>query len=180
MAFQIEYPFTLPYGFVDADGTLHKDGIMRLATAADEIIPMRDSRVQQNPSYLTILVLSRVITRLGTKNSVGADVVEKLFARDLSFLNDMYERLNGIDERQIEAVCPECGCKHQVALNFTQGGISVYPQDELFREITFIAYYLHWPQEEIWELTHEYRRRYCAEISDIHSVGDKPKNPFAI
>lgn len=120
MAFQIEYPFTLPLGFADTDGTLHREGIMRLATAADEILPMRDPRVQQNQSYLTILVLSRVITRLGTKTSIGAETIEKLFAKDLSFLNDMYERLNGLDERVVEGICPECGCKHQVALNFTE------------------------------------------------------------
>lgn len=122
MAFQTEYPFTLPDGYIDGDGTLHREGVMRLATAADEIVPMRDPRVQQNPSYLTVLVLSRVITRLGTLPDVNPDTIENLFARDLAFLNNMYEQLNGLEERFVEAVCPQCGCKHRVPLNFTQQG----------------------------------------------------------
>lgn len=119
MAFQTEYPFTLPDGYVDAEGNLHRDGVMRLATAADEIYPMRDPRVQQNPSYLTVLVLSRVVIRLGTLPRVPAEVIEQLFARDLAFLNDMYQRLNGLEDRSIDAVCPDCGCRHKVPLNFT-------------------------------------------------------------
>lgn len=114
-----EYEFTLPDGYVDKDGTLHRKGVMRLATAADEILPMKDPRVQQNPSYLTIVILSRVVTRLGTLTDITTDIVEKLFARDLAFLNDMYERLNGMESRSIQTVCPQCGCRHEVPLNFT-------------------------------------------------------------
>lgn len=120
MPLMTEYDFTLPDGYVDESGTLHRQGVMRLATAADEILPMKDYRVQQNPSYLTILILSRVIVRLGTLNEVNTNVVEHLFARDLAFLNDMYQRLNGLEDRVISAVCPQCGCKHEVPLNFTQ------------------------------------------------------------
>lgn len=122
MAFQTEYSFTLPNGLIDREGNLHREGTMRLATAADEILPMRDPRVQQNPSYLTILVLSRVITRLGTLTALRPEQVEQLFARDLAFLNDMYQRLNGLEERSVETVCPACGCRHQVPLNFTEEG----------------------------------------------------------
>ncbi len=122
MAFQTEYAFTLPNGLIDREGNLHREGTMRLATAADEILPMRDPRVQQNPSYLTILVLSRVITRLGSLTALRPEQVEQLFAKDLAFLNDMYQRLNGLEERSVEAVCPACGCRHQVPLNFTQEG----------------------------------------------------------
>lgn len=120
MSLTTEYAFTLPDGFVDSQGNLHREGIMRLATAADEILPIRDPRVQQNPSYLTVLVLSRVIVRLGSLTAVTPETVEGLFARDLAFLNDMYERLNGLEERTIEAVCPHCGGRHSVPLNFTQ------------------------------------------------------------
>ncbi|MVB09367.1 hypothetical protein CAFE_00150 [Caprobacter fermentans] len=120
MSLMTEYEFTLPDGYVDESGTLHRDGVMRLATAADEILPMKDYRVQQNPSYLTILILSRVIVRLGTLKEVGTDVVERLFARDLAFLNDMYQRLNGLEDRTVSAVCPQCGEKFEIPLNFTR------------------------------------------------------------
>lgn len=119
MPLMTEYEFTLPDGYVDKEGTLHRNGIMRLATAADEILPMKDPRVMQNPSYLTIAVLSRVITRLGNVSDVTTDVVEHLFARDLAFLNDMYQRLNGLEDHTTPVVCPQCGFRHEVSLNFT-------------------------------------------------------------
>lgn len=89
-----EVPFTLPIGYRDADGTLHKDGEMRLATAGDEILPLRDHRVQANPAYLTIILLSRVIVRLGTLDMVNTKVVEDLFAKDFAYLQALYNRLN--------------------------------------------------------------------------------------
>ena len=95
--FQTEVEFTLPKGYVDDEGALHRDGVMRLATAADEILPLKDPRVQQNPAYLTIIVLARVITRLGSVPSINTKVVEGLFASDLSHLQALYERLNGGD-----------------------------------------------------------------------------------
>jgi hypothetical protein len=95
MVFQTEIEFTLPKGYLDADGVLHKDGVMRLATAADEILPLKDPRVQQNPAYLTVIVLARVITRLGALRDVNTKVVEGLFASDLNYLQALYERLNG-------------------------------------------------------------------------------------
>jgi hypothetical protein len=95
--FQTEIEFSLPKGYLDGDGSLHKDGVMRLATAADEILPLKDPRVQQNPAYLTVIVLARVITRLGSLSDVNTKVVEGLFAGDLTYLQRLYERLN-IDE----------------------------------------------------------------------------------
>lgn len=97
MTFQTEVDFQLPKGYLDADGVLHKDGVMRLATAADEILPLKDPRVQQNPAYLAVIVLSRVITRLGAVPDVNTKVVEGLFAADLNHLQTLYERLNGED-----------------------------------------------------------------------------------
>jgi len=94
MVFQTEVPFTLPKGYMDSDGVLHKDGIMRLATAADEILPLKDPRVQANPAYLAIIVLSRVISRLGAVPDINAKVVEGLFAADLNYLQGLYEQLN--------------------------------------------------------------------------------------
>jgi hypothetical protein len=96
--FQTEVEFTLPKGYVDGDGELHRDGVMRLATAADEILPLKDPRVQQNPAYLTIIVLARVIVRLGALPAINTKVIEGLFASDLSYLQGLYERLNGDDE----------------------------------------------------------------------------------
>jgi hypothetical protein len=96
--FQTEIEFTLPKGYLDGTGILHKRGIMRLATAADEILPLRDPRVQQNPAYLAIIVLARVITRLGDLPQIDTKVIEALYAADLDFLQRMYERINGNDD----------------------------------------------------------------------------------
>lgn len=98
MVFQTEIEFTLPKGYLDADGVLHRQGVMRLATAADEIMPLKDPRVQQNPAYLTMIVLSRVITRLGQLPDVNTKVIEGLFASDLNFLQTEYEKFNAADE----------------------------------------------------------------------------------
>lgn len=104
--FQTEFEFTLPCGFLDEDGTLHRDGVMRRATAADEILPLRDPRVIKNEGYLVIILLSRVLTRLGSVAAINPKVVESLFATDLEFLQNLYNRVNRLDE--IDA-CPHCG-----------------------------------------------------------------------
>jgi hypothetical protein len=95
--FQTEVEFQLPKGFVDDGGTLHRHGTMRLATAADEILPLRDPRVQQNEGYLAIIVLARVVTRLGSLADVHTGVIEGLFATDFAYLQRLYEQLNGDD-----------------------------------------------------------------------------------
>ena len=105
---QTEYEFTLPLGYPDAEGTLHKQGTMRLATAGDEILPLKDPRVQQNPAYLSIILLSRVVTRLGDLQSVNPKVVEGLYAADHNFLQEMYNRINHNGSDSIRAVCPKC------------------------------------------------------------------------
>ncbi len=94
MTIQTEIEFILPRGYVDTDGVLHREGRMRLATAADEILPLKDPRVKQNPAYLAIIVLSRVITRLGAVPDTNTKVIEGLFAADLNYLQDLYERFN--------------------------------------------------------------------------------------
>lgn len=111
MALQTEYEFALPKGYVDEEGNLHKKGIMRLATAADEILPMKDPRVQSNPAYLTVILFSRVITKLGTLESINPKVVENLFASDLSYLQGFYRRINENGTGKIKALCPKC--EHQ-------------------------------------------------------------------
>jgi hypothetical protein len=97
-SFRTEVEFTLPKGYLDATGILHRKGIMRLATAADEILPLRDPRVQQNQAYLAIIVLARVITKLGDLNDIDTKVVEGFFASDLDYLQRLYERINGSDD----------------------------------------------------------------------------------
>lgn len=96
--FQTEIDFDLPKGYLDDSGMLHRHGTMRLATAADEILPLRDPRVQQNEAYLTIIVLSRVITRLGSLGDIHPGVIERLFASDLDYLQRLYERFNAADD----------------------------------------------------------------------------------
>jgi len=91
---QTEFTFTLPKGYVDSEGNVHKEGRMRLATAADEIQPLNDPRVQENSSYLTIVLLSRVVTELGSLTEVSPEVIESLFVTDLAHLQAMYERVN--------------------------------------------------------------------------------------
>jgi hypothetical protein len=106
---QTEFKFTLPKGYVDQDGTLHRDGVMRLATAMDEIIPLRDSRVKGNPAYLTVVLLARVVTKLGSLHDVNSTTIEGLFSADLAYLQDLYARINQPDVAQISVTCPSCG-----------------------------------------------------------------------
>lgn len=114
MALQTEFEFTLPKGYVDKEGSLHRAGVMRLATAADEILPMKDPRVKQNPAYLAIIVLSRVITRLGDVPMITPKVIEELFASDLSYLQDFYQRINQNGTPDLTATCPKCETSFEV------------------------------------------------------------------
>lgn len=113
-ALQTEYAFVLPRGYVSDDGTVHREGVMRLATARDEILPLRDPRVRENEAYLSVVLLARVIVRLGTITDVHAGVVEKLFAADLAFLQDLYRRINQEGHTLAAVTCPSCGHDFQV------------------------------------------------------------------
>lgn len=93
-----EFEFTLPIGYRDGDGTLHRQGVMRLATAGDEILPLKDHRVQANPGYLPIIVLSRVVVRLGTLDMINTRVIEDLFAADFAYLQNLYNRINQVGD----------------------------------------------------------------------------------
>lgn len=118
--FKTEHRFTLPLGYLDSEGELHKNGTMRMATAADEIIPLKDPRVQQNPSYITIILLSRVITNLGDLPIVDTKVIEKLFTADLAFLQDLYQQINRTEPPKISCVCPSCGNQFKAPVVFTE------------------------------------------------------------
>ncbi|NUT93012.1 MAG: hypothetical protein HOY78_13405 [Saccharothrix sp.] len=104
-----EFNFELPRGYVDDAGVVHRTGVMRLATARDELVPLRDDRVRENAAYLTVVLLARVIVRIGTVTDVHAGVVENLFASDLAFLQDMYRRINSEGHTRAAVACPECG-----------------------------------------------------------------------
>lgn len=119
MTFETEFTFELPRGYVDDNGNLHRTGIMRLATAADEILPMKDPRVQQNPGYLTIILLARVITKLGDLKAIDTKVIEKMFTADLAFLQDMYQRINQVEAPVMRVSCPKCGHGFDAEINFT-------------------------------------------------------------
>jgi hypothetical protein len=110
----MEFEFELPQGYVDAQGNIHRLGVMRLATALDEIEPLGDPRVEANEAYLVILLLSRVITRLGTLASVTPQVVEGLYAADLAYLQEVYQRLNAPQPVLVNAACPHCGNSFQL------------------------------------------------------------------
>ena len=117
MSLQTEFSFTLPRGYVDPEGNLHREGVMRLATANDEIAPMKDPRVQTNQGYLAVIVLSRVIMRLGTLTQVNPRVIESLFAGDFAFLEDLYRRINRNGHDRVGVTCPECSTKFEVELD---------------------------------------------------------------
>lgn len=108
MTFQTEFEFTLPKGYVDESGNLHKKGAMRLATAGDEILPMKDPKVQSNPAYLTVILLSRVVTKLGSLETINTKTIENLFSSDLSYLQEFYRRINENGTGRIKAICPKC------------------------------------------------------------------------
>jgi hypothetical protein len=118
---QTEFAFTLPLGYVDADGNLHKEGVMRLATALDEIAPLRDPRVHNNPAYLLIILLSRVITRLGSLEQINPKTIEGLFAADLAYLQDVYRRLNENGHNLVRTQCPHCSQPFELELSSLGG-----------------------------------------------------------
>lgn len=115
---QTEYDFILPRGYVDEEGNLHKDGKMRLSTAGDEILPMKDPRVQGNPAYLAVILLSRVVTSLGSLKMVTPKVIENLFSGDFTYLQEMYTRINNNGSNTLKAVCPKCEHKFDIEVQF--------------------------------------------------------------
>lgn len=118
---QTEFSFMLPRGYIDPEGNIHREGTMRLATAMDEIVPMRDPRVKANEAYLSVLLLSRVITRLGTLRQINTGVIESLFASDINYLQDLYRQWNENSQAPLEVVCPDCQ-KHFQWESATLGG----------------------------------------------------------
>ncbi len=106
--FKTEYEFTLPKGYVDKNGKLHKKGVMRLATAKDEIAPLQDYKVKNNEAYMIIILLSRVISKIGEVEHIDTGVIEKLFSSDLDFLQKFYQKINSSDSTEVAIKCPHC------------------------------------------------------------------------
>jgi hypothetical protein len=111
---QVEFPFTLPRGYLGPDGAVHREGAMRLSTAFDEIAPLKDPRVQSNPGYLVIILLSRVVTRLGSLEFINPKVIEGLYSGDLVFLQELYRRINESGHSRLHVSCPHCQGEFEV------------------------------------------------------------------
>lgn len=124
MTLQTEFPFSLPHGYVDGEGNLHREGVMRMATAYDEIAPMKDPRVQSNPGYLVIILLSRVISRLGDLEHLNPKVIENLFAADLAYLQDFYRRINENGHNRLAVTCPHCEKRFEAEIDSPGGELA--------------------------------------------------------
>jgi hypothetical protein len=111
-----EYPFTLPRGYVDAAGQVHREGSMRLATALDEIEAVQNPRVLANEAYLPVALLSRVVTRLGSLTMLTPMILEQFYVSDLAYLEDLYLRLNSYEKVDIDAICPHCDKSFQLQI----------------------------------------------------------------
>lgn len=122
---QTEYDFTLPIGYQDEEGSLHREGTMRLATAGDEILPLKDPRVQANQAYLICILLSRVIKLQGVEH-INPKVIEGLYAADLAYLQEFYNRINRNGKASLETVCPKCAHAFEVELH-NSGGLWATP-----------------------------------------------------
>jgi len=112
-----EFDFTLPKGLLDAEGNLHRQGLMRLATAKDEIIVQKNRAAQENTVYAAIVMLSQVITRLGNLTDITPNLLENLFSRDLAYLREFYNQINQQGDAYIPVQCPQCNSSFQVELS---------------------------------------------------------------
>jgi phage FluMu protein gp41 len=114
--FSTEIEFVLPKGYLDGDGTLHREGMMRLATAADEIVPLKDPRVKNNPAYLSIILLARVVTKLGGVEQITPNTIENLFSEDMQSLQNLYNEINHVQSSGSKEPinCPECNHAFEV------------------------------------------------------------------
>ena len=119
-----EFAFTLPRGYVDSDGTVHRHGTMRLATARDELVSQRDDRVRENPRYLAVVLIGRVVNDIGTLDDIHAGIIENLFASDLAYLQDLYRRINQDGHTHVHVECPSCSTEFVVDLGGSRLGES--------------------------------------------------------
>jgi hypothetical protein len=118
-ALRTQFEFDLPRGYVDSAGVVHRHGVMRLATARDELVPLHDDRVRENPAYLTVVLLGRVVTSLGSLSEVHPGIIENLFASDVAFLQDLYRRVNQEGHTRAAVACPSC--QHEFTVDVAGG-----------------------------------------------------------
>ncbi len=111
-----EFDFELPRGYVDGERVVHRHGTMRLATARYELLPLYDGRVQENPAFTTVVLLSRVITSLGTITAITSNMIENMFASDVAFLQDFYRRINAEGHTRAAVTCPDCSHRFTIDL----------------------------------------------------------------
>ena len=121
-ALRTEFPFVLPRGYVDREGQVHREGVMRLATARDELYAQMDARVQRSPAYLTVLLLEKTITKLGSLSGLSSMVIEGLFASDMAFLQDLYRRINQEGHTEAAVTCPACNHEFSVDISGAHPG----------------------------------------------------------
>jgi hypothetical protein len=114
MDFSTKFEFVLPKGYIDKNGILHKDGVMRLATGADEILPLKDPRVQSNSAYHVFILLSRVIESIGSIKNITPQTIEELFTADLAYLQEFYNRINSTESRLLTINCPHCNGSFEI------------------------------------------------------------------
>lgn len=108
-----EFTFILPRGLVDANGVIQQQGVMRLATARDELLAQKHRHVQAYPEYVTLVLLSQVITQLGTLEAVSPEDLENLFTQDLAYLRELYNRVNQVGSAKLSVHCPQCSHRFQ-------------------------------------------------------------------
>ena len=164
-----EFPFELPRGYVSADGTVHRQGVMRLATARDELLPLYDARVQENAAYTTVVLLARVIVRLGTlergrRDDRGEHVRHR--RRVPAGLLPSHQRRGAHPHRRdLPAVLQRV---HRRSRREPPGGIVMYGTDRLVEEVSYIAFHFHWSLDDIYDLEHPDRLRFVTEIANIN------------
>lgn len=136
MPFQTEYEFTLPKGYLDEDGILHKRGTMRLATEADERLSLEDPRAQNNPAYSVIVLLSRVVTRLGDLERVTTNTIERLYAADIAYLQEFYNQINRTDSDELVITCPNCSHTFKYTVYTIDSPNNLKKEDRLLQRVS--------------------------------------------
>lgn len=130
MTLRTEYDFTLPRGYVDSAGGVHRRGTMRLATARDELEPLRNPTISgPDDPRLTILILARVVTKLGDVPMVTSNEIEELFAADLAFLQDFYGVINFGTQQEFDEFIAAQEASPAVAGSTAGGGLESGPTD---------------------------------------------------
>ena len=168
MTLQTEYQFNLPNGFVEQDGNVHRNGLMRLATAADEILPQKDPRVQSNPAYLTVAApLARGHEARLAPGGGAAEFSKVCLCRTWLTFQEVYRRINGGEDLTLKTGLSGTA-EQPVEVSISPGDLVGYPLESIYEEVAFLGYYLHWERDAIMNMPHAERRIWCEEVSKIN------------